>query len=1183
MNKRLKWKPPPIDKEGEFEYISWFKEGELYPSNTIPKFVNRLNIFINNNENNTPDIKSLPIIPNHIECLGLYFDNSCDDINTEVGTDKCGGHTHRTIEYQDNSLYFNQNDISNDDGDEFDYEENELYPTDGYFCLEKGYIKSNITKLYIYLSQPLNLSMVLGDYIPSSVTFLSLDCLNSFSSPFIPRSVFHLEIRNQQRPFHNRLNHKAPFLPSWVTCLDISFSKETLNLGQIPSTVKRITVSDFKSPIKRKHGQIIHYRVGKEFPEFIKQEALMDNIYLKNDSRIIPRDREIKHLFISNNSSISIGEVPCGVQTIQCNSDQRFLKIGSSFPDSVTYIELTKFNQCLSNLILPSSLKCLSLDEFDQPLYGNNHLPVSTTHLVISLSYKGLDIFTNSWIFSKGYFPKSIKFLKIKTNIPKGINLPSPILVLSTIDFIDIQDEYHDQVMVVQEKEYYLNQKKFNSVGDKKITHNLKYLDLGNSFNHPISPDLLPSSLTTFNFQPHQVTFIPTVFSSKNLIPPISFDQFNFNDNNYDQLLNYKFNNIYNISNEINKKSTYKEAKDFSFINSSSNQLFFIIWRIGYLKKKIITFMDDFVPSIITLEDAIYRPRVKQFKNLYIKDAFSNNFKTPYFTNHTVKGVKVLDDKTQLQNIEYPKSVASLNIPYSSGIPHWVTQLSVSSLASKTIEIPASVTDLCITKCSPLDFKDQIPPTVKILRMASLSKDSPLIIPSSVEILYIENQYLKLDQIPKYFIPQSIKKLIFHKNVYHNVKNIPKFISKRLYGNYEIYDDSRPISSDTNFLIWNENKVITKEIALKFPPCLTTIIFGNQFNQQLLNIPDMIQDIRLGACFNQKLYSVYFPKNLKYLLIGIGFKHPILKGSLPNGLTHLRFESLDPITSKTLNNIPNTVVHLQLPKSIYSSYIRNYFEIPGSVKHLYTGFHKTIIPSTLNSVSCSEINFDTDKDQAQLQPTELELVIDPFINYRNDQEFSLKVDKNFNQFILPNSLPSIGIKRIEFGDSFNQCLVENSLPSCIESIVFGKDFNQILDQSSLPSSLTNISFGRSFNKVFSPDIFIKNPSLNRLCFKVYFEGLFDLIPNSVKELEIGENYKDVNYSFNQLMIPIERVPTQIQTLILNDSEIIYSPSRIPPTIKTLRLCKCKTYDTLPSSIESLSLGIFKKNLQEILK
>ncbi|KAF2076666.1 hypothetical protein CYY_002036 [Polysphondylium violaceum] len=1227
--KFMRWE----NKRGEIEYIGIYiceeKSNGWYPSHPLPVEITSLCIVVCRNRDGTPNVDLLPPIPEQINRLALYFESAYSNLK--------------------NTYTFN------------------------HYSLPRDYIPKTVTDLSIEILTSNLYDIFIGDYIPSSVATLSVPSVFPEMVKYIPSSVHHLTVKKQRSSVDN-------LIPSFIESLDITFTKYDGQEKSIPNTVKTLSINGI---VKR-------------------QEKECPTIYTKTtDQQEIPANTLSLHWV--NDIAIRSLEIPTSVTHIEFYDFNKPIS-QDQLPDSITSIKFKSYNQSLSLINFPTNLRYLALVDFDQMIYGNTQIPMSTVYLEVRITRK--NGYSNNWLLKRGYIPESIRFLKI--NIGETF-LFENIIVPSSIQFVDIDPFYKNRVIFLEKDIYYkdpIASNELNNGGAQHVFCNkLVSLDLGDCFNQQIKMEMLPPTLTQLYYGrdytqevvvPSSVTDLSLMslqnqikISPGSILPKIKhlttrlplyqstdfssildptttvldcFDvdflqdktfeltkplpntrklilRLNRFNNVFESLSNQQFfdstmvedlsieneSNIYGQPNHLietfpnltmlslhyngrsielsNLSSSIKQLKimtkdpvspdeipgfvqdlslylddsnyqyflinqdkdnnetiepqtdkplHFITINSIDNESFFKIYRNISLKRMIQNFIDDMAPSFINFNYHESRSeilsRANNYDNLIIKT------KNTIVSTPNIKGLYLSDKVNDLSEIHPNTTTLGCHYDLSIIVPPWITKLYIFSIESidKVDWIPPSVTYLGLKKANQEPFK--IPDTVTTLHLHSESQELLKVIPASVRILKLDF-CLTLSFV--FQLPKTIEKLIFKE--FHLIDTkIPKH---PLISNHQIYNPSKPVSKKITHLVWNCSKDVERDII---PNNVHTIIFCHSFDNHIHHLPDSVTDLRFYGRFDQHLSNVYFPPNLKFLTFGSQFTQPIYK-PLPCGLKYLCIGNIP-----SYNNIPETVSLLKITS------FRKSFSLPPPPPHIrYLSFNEHVdiafneIPKTCKSIVCSTDKWTAYNDNVLAQDQN---------THFSQSQLHLYTKYCFNSLIKPHTLIK-GIKSIVFDKYYNQILYPHSIPDTVDTVVFGREYNQVINSGVLPDSITHLEFGVNFKHNLSKQLlpaYLKTLIIKR---GYYHDDLLQWLPASVQELELGDELLS-----NRKLFPIDKVPSHITSLILNESEKILSPSMVPPTITNLKLCKCINYDgKLPLTITSLSLSqLFNSPLESIL-
>ncbi|KAM9990378.1 hypothetical protein ACTFIY_006426 [Dictyostelium cf. discoideum] len=218
----------------------------------------------------------------------------------------------------------------------------------------------------------------------------------------------------------------------------------------------------------------------------------------------------------------------------------------------------------------------------------------------------------------------------------------------------------------------------------------------------------------------------------------------------------------------------------------------------------------------------------------------------------------------------------------------------------------------------------------------------------------------------------------------------------------------------------------------------------------------------------------------------------------------------------------------------------------------------------------------------------------------NPNIHTLKFNNNFNNLIscelkLPNSITTL-----EFGDQFNQEINENTFINChgLKNLKFGKSFSKVLSLNNIPNFIEKliipfktkllITDQQLFNKFYSIENQLKlnnnhlrinckhilnndnnnnnNNNISEFKFPIncnsvtfednsYIEYVNRILPNSIKYLEFGENFRNEKSpdQFNKrLTIRARDIPRRTTHLSIQSKDVILD--YIPSNITHLKTC-----------------------------
>ncbi|EFA81002.1 FNIP repeat-containing protein [Heterostelium album PN500] len=296
------------------------------------------------------------------------------------------------------------------------------------------------------------------------------------------------------------------------------------------------------------------------------------------------------------------------------------------------------------------------------------------------------------------------------------------------------------------------------------------------------------------------------------------------------------------------------------------------------------------------------------------------------------------------------------------------------------------------------------------------------------------------------------------------------------------------------------NNIIKFDLNIKFDynsilmntQNITTIIFGDQFNQQLHgnSLPPNLISLTFGCSYNRPIPIGVLPKSLVSLSFGEDFNQKLEPGALPDSIVTLRF-------GYGFNQVFTKGV---LPSSLKSLTMGGYnHELEGNE-----------LPQHLEEL---ELSFYTQSIQAEVFPSTIKsLTLGTFSN-GFDQQLAVGV--------LPQSL-----ERLRFG-SFNQKIGTDVLPNTLKTLSFDRNFNQPFNIGVLPPSLESLSLPPNYNHVFKQDVLphlIKSLNLDD-----YSQPIgIGVLPSSLLQITILQYSRSTNQNFDsgkrQIVLQNNRIP-----------------------------------------------------------
>lgn len=129
---------------------------------------------------------------------------------------------------------------------------------------------------------------------------------------------------------------------------------------------------------------------------------------------------------------------------------------------------------------------------------------------------------------------------------------------------------------------------------------------------------------------------------------------------------------------------------------------------------------------------------------------------------------------------------------------------------------------------------------------------------------------------------------IYLKYFYDNIFN--EFVKEKNEDGLRIYYFDHPQISNLNdqLFYWEQNKSL--EVG-DVPIGTTHLIFGDEYNKKLLNIPESVIYIKFGERFNRKILEGDLPKDLRYIEFGEEFDQVIILNTFPRLVEIIKFGS----------------------------------------------------------------------------------------------------------------------------------------------------------------------------------------------------------------------------------------------------------------------------------------------------
>ncbi|KAF2069957.1 hypothetical protein CYY_008721 [Polysphondylium violaceum] len=1042
-----------------------------------------------------------------------------------------------------------------------------------------------------------------------------------------------------------------PIIPNTICYLDFSIGEEQSLMDSSPHIVSMVKKISIPSSVVSLSIMILA-KIEKDRVNFLNQllfdrdEGDSDPVVVKKSRKLNNYSKETTAEASSPSSSSSPSFIPSTVKTLSIYWVDQFLL--DHLPKSIETLILygigdyTQFNVHPKKVIVkpsdrlynfPPTLQSVYFSFAYQPIKFVNqqgsfnqleeNLPIGTSYypsegnlvylelgindpeLLFEKAFpntlKYLDVMLSYFLSYKGYLPKSVEYLNIFYNSNTFKHPNMPILVPSTLKYLQILERLVPLIQVVDQEDYYAKVNEFNQVDDSKLTK-LAFLDIvdptrktANYFNRPYS---VPKGI-------QELTITTPMTLVKNFVPA-----------------------------SINKLTIV--CKDWHLQIHVEN----LPKRLGHLE---LDCLKSNLNSITTPDEKMkmfFQDSTCEYSSLsqqqISQHTYSIEINSLVVKNVNRDGESFTVDKCVI----FYSKISQYFSPNQSSLVNLEMALNIDSLSD-------DIKDLT------LSYYFNKPLLSKIIQQPIINADdaenqrflSPLIPSSDMFFLIWRNKYLKnivlhqfihpSNQLVEYSkpvmgsttillnepksiwnwsIPSKTTKIVVDPYILTFLtKSIPPKIGKLLDGKYHVHIKSKAIPHDTTHLIWPLNEIIQPNTL---PNGLISIIFNNDFNVPIIpnSIPDTVLSMRFGINFTSvDLDLVSFPPNLQYLYLSYSYCRPIKPNTLPNTLKlfeigygtvknndfsflppscdHLSLLVSNLNNQQQASNFTNLPSHVKYLKAVFLNdshlgFFRNTFLSPTSIKCVtvsekqtkHLSFHQVSATQFPNYNTCNSNNNDNDTSKTQVKRIkesirlhiniEVNEIIKP--NTLIDQIKSITFGSTFNQPILANSIPPF-VETIIFGEAYDQPFMNaDILPRNLVKLVFGSGFNRPIDFISSLMSLEELEFGKEFYQLLKKDTLPQN--INKLVFKsgYYHRKLLNWIPSSVTDLTFGDNLVKSPIS---LSLPIDQVPSSITRLTLCDNQSINSVALIPSSIKHLRLGPCQFFKgKIPLTVESLELG-----------
>jgi hypothetical protein len=342
------------------------------------------------------------------------------------------------------------------------------------------------------------------------------------------------------------------------------------------------------------------------------------------------------------------------------------------------------------------------------------------------------------------------------------------------------------------------------------------------------------------------------------------------------------------------------------------------------------------------------------------------------------------------------------------------------------------------------------------------------------------------------------------------------------------------ISNNTRLLIFGCN--FNKEI-LRLPDKLIQLEFGLHFNCKLPHFPDTLIYLKLGYCFNQEITRL--TNKLQYLILGHYFNHKLPE--LPMSLIHLSIN--DRYTHKL--DIPNNLIHLRSGHNF-----KQHMLCLNKLKYLVWNCDK-ILPILSHSITHLDIRYRCGFKFTKL-PRHLTYLK---IEFRVAHHTAL----------------------LDFEQEFKQCIIP--LPSKLIKLIWNCDYKLL----HLPHTLKHLTLGRYYDEL--PELHYGLEYLNVGCNYSSFNKKLPTLPKTLTHLLLGNKYDQPLPTLPDTLLELTlgktfnyklpTLPFSLTRLIIGDSydhELIDLPENLVYLHTSARIHKFTTNRNISTRLTYLYLN-----------
>ena len=399
------------------------------------------------------------------------------------------------------------------------------------------------------------------------------------------------------------------------------------------------------------------------------------------------------------------------------------------------------------------------------------------------------------------------------------------------------------------------------------LPKNLLNLDLKNSFNQVIKPNLFPPTITTLKFESEFNQDLENLpMGLLHLDTGAGFNQsisnlINLTPNLQSLVLGYNFNRSFGLLPQTLRSLSFDYYFDYP-IDSLPEALTILKLSIGFNQP-----MYHLPSSLISLEmsgldfDHPIDNLPPNLKHLIIRNISAFDRSIDNLPNlETLTVCQIFNQN--LDNL--PDSLRKLEFRCGNGSGigcSWHTDSNLENTMSFPTRypidhLPSSLIELTL----PLDFNliiDNLPSNLQILNLGCSFNQSINSLPQSLTHLTLGESFNQEIN----HLPSSLKFLKLGRNFIQGVDHLPNGLTDLILGKFFDQPIDNLPSSLSNLKLGN---YFDKSIN-RLPPNLKTLFLGSFFNQSIDNLPNSIEILRLGKEFS--LGINYLPTSLKKLFI----------------------------------------------------------------------------------------------------------------------------------------------------------------------------------------------------------------------------------------------------------------------------------------------------------------------------